>query len=62
LPWPFVLEKNVERALITVEDLWQGSESYGPQAGSGPPSKIIPPSAPVKIAVTEWPAKWYYSL
>jgi len=52
---PFVLEKHIGKDLISVEDLRQGWASYnGPQAGSGPLSKIIRPAAPVKIAVTEW--------
>ena len=48
---PFVLEKHIGKALISVEDLRQGWVSY-----NGPLSKIILPAAPVKIAVTEWPA------
>jgi len=38
--------------------LWlvQGSATYGPRAGSGPPIKIIRPAAPLQIAVISSPA------
>jgi len=54
---PFVFEKHIRKALISVEDLRQGWVSYNdPQARSGSLSKIIRNAVPVKIAVTEWPA------
>jgi len=60
---PFVLEKHKGKALIYVEDLRQEWASYnGPQARSGLLRKFIRPAAPVKIAVTEWPAWCYYTL
>jgi len=36
-------------------DLDQGSATYGPRAGFGPPSKIIRPAAPLQSVVTLWP-------
>jgi len=36
--------------------LVQGSATYGPKAGSGPPSKIIRPAAPLQLVVTVWHA------
>jgi len=34
----------------------QGSVTYGPLAGSGPPSKIIRLTLLLQLAVTVWPA------
>ena len=34
----------------------QDSETYGPRAGCGLPSKIIRPADPLQIVVTPWPA------
>jgi len=42
--------------------LRQGSATYGPRAGSGPPSKIIRLAAPLHNVVTVWPARWHFIL
>jgi len=38
------------------EVLGHGLATYGPRAGSGPPSKIIRSAAPLQIVVIVWPA------
>jgi len=52
-PWTFSVVNKIKKKRVDVK---QGSATYGPRAGSGPPSKIILSSDPLQIVVTAWPA------
>jgi len=43
-----------EMALSGGEGVGHGSATYGPRVGSGPPSKITRPAAPLQIVVIVW--------
>jgi len=50
------LEKHEGLPLGHAHRFENHSATYGLGTGSGPPSKIIRPAAPIQVVVTVWPA------